>query len=80
MSSYRESLMLQGKLMGMGYDAPCTLSAVKVSLPQLNVLEYVRCEILDAPHDLPDGQYFVAFEGRMAGVRKMNGEWDECRP
>ena len=49
MTSNRETVMLAGRLSGMGYEAECTVSAVKVSLPQLNTWEYVKCDIHLAP-------------------------------
>ena len=49
--------MMAGRLKGMGYEAGCTVSAIKVSLPQLDIWEYVRCDIHFAPEDLPDGSY-----------------------
>src|SRR5450631_4391825 len=32
-----ETVMMTGRLRGMGREAECTVSAVKVSLPQLNI-------------------------------------------
>jgi hypothetical protein len=49
MNSNRETVMLAGRLSGMGNEAECTVSAVKVSLPQLNTWEYVKCDIHLAP-------------------------------
>jgi hypothetical protein len=51
------------------------VSAVKVSLPLLNVWEYVTCDIHLAPEDLPDGPYKVTFEGRTMQVKKLYGDW-----
>jgi len=44
-TSHREIVMMSGWLKGMGHEAECTVSAVKVSLPQLNISEYVNCDI-----------------------------------
>jgi hypothetical protein len=35
--------MIAGRLKGMGYEAGCTVNAVKVTLPQLKISEYVGC-------------------------------------
>jgi hypothetical protein len=48
---------------------------IKVSLPQLNIWEYVRCDIHLAPEDLPDGRYEVTFEGKTMAVKLLDGFW-----
>jgi hypothetical protein len=75
MNSNRETVMLAGRLSGMGNEAECTVSAVKVSLSRLNTWEYVKCDIHLAPESLPDGQYRVTFEGRTMQVKKQDGDW-----
>jgi len=75
MSSHRETVILKGQLEGMGVLAECTVSAVKVSLPLLNIWEYVRCSIHKAPGSLPDGHYQVTFAGRTMDVKKLGGDW-----
>ena len=60
---------------GMGYEAGCMVNAVKVSLPQLNIWEYVKCDIHLAPENLPDGLYKVTFEGRTMEVKRLDGYW-----
>ena len=74
-TSYRETVMMAGRLKGMGREAECTVSAVKVSLPQLNIWEYVRCDIHLAPENLPDGRYAVTFEGKTMEVKLLYGLW-----
>jgi len=74
-ASSREIVMMAGQLKGMGHEAVCTVSAVMVSLPQLNIAEYVKCDIHLAPLDLPDGPYQVTFEGRTMTVKKQGGDW-----
>lgn len=59
----------------MGHEAECTVSAVKVSLFQLNTWEYVKWDIHFAPENLPDGQYRVTFEGRTVHIEKQHGNW-----
>jgi hypothetical protein len=74
-TSHREIVMMSGWLKGMGHEAECTVSAVKVSLPQLNIWEYVKCDIHLAPEDLPNGVYQVTFEGITMKVKKLDGDW-----
>ncbi len=74
-TSNRETVIAAGQLKGMGHEAACTVSAVKVSLPQLNISEYVKCDIHLAPQDLPDGPYQVTFEGRTMKVKKLGADW-----
>jgi hypothetical protein len=79
-TSHRETVMMAGRLKGMGYEAECTVSAIKVSLPQLDIWEYVRCDIHFAPENLPDGLYQVSFEGRTMQVKKLDGDWLDGKP
>ena len=74
-TSHRETVMIAGRLKGMGYEAGCMVNAVKVSLPQLNIWEYVKCDIHLAPENLPDGLYKVTFEGRTMEVKRLDGDW-----
>jgi hypothetical protein len=70
-TSHRETVMMAGRLKGMGYEAGCTVNAVKVSLPHLNISEYVECDIHLAPENLPDGLYKVTFEDRTMAVNPL---------
>jgi hypothetical protein len=73
--AHREAVMMAGRLRGMGREAECTVSAVKISLPHLNIWEYVKCDIHFAPEDLPDGPYEVTFEGKTMAVKLLDGFW-----
>lgn len=73
--SHRETVMMTGRLKGMGREAECAVSAVKVSLPHLNIWEYVNCDIHLAPENLPDGRYDVTFEGKTMAVKLLDGFW-----
>jgi hypothetical protein len=75
LGSKRESILLRGWLKGMGCEVSCSLVAVKVSLPELDIWEYVRCEIYEAPSALPDGRYDVTFDGRAMDIKKLDGNW-----
>jgi hypothetical protein len=74
-SSRRESILVRGRLIGMGHNTPCLLNAIRLSLPELNVSEYVKCEVLQAPSGLPDGRYEAWFEDRNMEIRKFDGLW-----
>lgn len=75
MSSNRELVLLAGRLMGMGRDESCMISATKVSLPGTNEFAYSGLTIQNAPNDLPDGQYTLKFKGHTEAVVKSNGDW-----
>jgi len=49
--------------------------AVKVSLPKLDVWEYVKADITDAPTELPLGAYELSYEGRKMRVNKTARGW-----
>jgi hypothetical protein len=74
-TSHRETVIMTGRLKGMGREAECTVSAVKLSLPLLNIWEYVNCDIHLAPENLPDGRYDVTFEGKTMEVKLLDGFW-----
>jgi len=73
--SFREAVLVQGVLRGMNREARCMVRAVKVSLPKLDVWEYVAADVVEAPNDLPTGAYEVAFEGRKVKVHKGARGW-----
>jgi hypothetical protein len=73
--STRDVVLLQGVLKQMKSEMPCSVRAVKVCLWTLGISEYVSAEVADAPSELPDGLYQVAFEGRSMKVQKIAGHW-----
>ena len=73
--SIREAVLVPGVLTGMHLEAQCIVRAVKVSLPKLDVWEYVRADIAQAPSELPMGAYSVCFEGRKMKVNKTAQGW-----
>ena len=75
MVSIREAVLVSGTLKGMNQQVPCMVRAVKVSHPNLDILEYVRADIVQAPSELPDGAYDVSFDGRTMKVKKIAGHW-----
>ena len=74
-ASFRESLLVDGIIRWGDEQLSCTVRAVKVSIPKLDVWEYVKADIAQAPLALPDGQYEVQFEGRRMTVTKLGGSW-----
>lgn len=75
MASLREIRMWAGTLRGMGREADCLVSAVKVSLAGTGSAHYAKFQIQNPPRDLPEGQYQVTFGGQIATVQKTNGFW-----
>jgi hypothetical protein len=73
--SIRKTVRLAGTLIAEGTELPCTISAIKVSIPALDVWEYVRADVVDAPSALPDGGYELRFERRKMKTVKRNGCW-----
>jgi len=59
----------------MDLEARCTVRSVKVTLPKLDIWEYVAANVVQAPHDLPTGNYEVSFEGRKVKVYKTARGW-----
>jgi hypothetical protein len=49
--------------------------AVKVSIPRLDVSEYVKAEIAEAPTHLPEGHYELTFAGRKMKANRVAGDW-----
>jgi hypothetical protein len=60
----------------MNMEAQCSVRVVKVSLPELDVWEYVEADVVEAPDHLPTGAYEVAFEGRRVKVHKSARGWN----
>jgi hypothetical protein len=75
--SHRETVMMAGRLKGMGHEAECVVSVVKVSLPQFNNSEYIECDIHLAPENLPDGLYELTFQSRTMEVKRLDGDWQD---
>jgi len=74
-NSIREAVLLDAVLRGMNFEAHCTVRAVKVSLPSLDDWEYVSADVVQAPYELPAGDYEVWFEGRKMKVHKAAQGW-----
>jgi len=74
-ASIRETVLVHGVLHGTDVQSPCVVRAVKVSIPRLDVFEYVKAEIAEAPAELPEGHYQLVFEGRKMQVHRHSGDW-----
>ena len=72
----REKVVIAGRLVGMGREVNCTVNAEKVSLPGIIVSHFSKCNVHNAPSDLPDGEYLVIFDGGMMPFQKHHGVWE----
>jgi hypothetical protein len=59
----------------MGREAACELLATKEVLPEATRAIYSHCAIIEAPKDLPDGDYEVEFSGEVAITSLRSGAW-----
>ena len=71
----RSVVMIHGLLRGMEREAPCDMIAMKEAEPEKGPVIFSRCSVIDAPIDLPDGDYTVSFNGCVVSVRKEAGLW-----
>jgi hypothetical protein len=59
----------------MGHEAACELLATKTVVPEALRAVYSHCAIIEAPLNLPDGDYEVEFAGEVAVTRRQGGSW-----
>jgi hypothetical protein len=71
----RFAVLSKGVLRGMGREAVCELLATKTVLPEASRAVYSHCAIIEAPSDLPDGDYEVEFAGEVAVTSLRDGSW-----
>ncbi|MGB9031062.1 MAG: hypothetical protein WCC27_13155 [Acidobacteriaceae bacterium] len=71
----RSVVLIHGLLKGMGREALCDMLAMKDATPETDRPVYSQCCVIDAPLDLPDGIYAVAFNGSAVAARKEGGLW-----
>ena len=64
-----------GILKSATLQSTCVVRAIKVTIPKLDVWEYVKADVHEAPAYLPDGRYELAFEGRRMKADKLAGSW-----
>lgn len=48
---------------------------MKEALSEMSPAVYSRCSVIDAPMDLPDGDYTVAFNGYVVTAKKEGSLW-----
>lgn len=71
----RSVVLIHGLLIGMGYEVPCEMLALRESQSGSRQVAYSRCSVIDAPSQLPDGGYTVTFGGYVVAARKQAGLW-----
>lgn len=71
----RFAVLMKGTLRGMGHEAPCELIATKTVLPEATQPVYSHCAIIEAPRELPDGDYEIEFAGEIAVTKRHGGSW-----
>ncbi|HEY2860902.1 MAG TPA: hypothetical protein VGJ21_21005 [Terracidiphilus sp.] len=59
----------------MGRQTGCELLATKTVVPEASRAIYSHCAIIEAPKDLPDGDYEVEFAGEVAVTSLHRGSW-----
>lgn len=75
-SYMRFAVLMKGVLRGMGREERCELLATKSALSsEERGPVYSHCAIIEAPADMPDGQYEVEFGGEVAYTERVNGSW-----
>jgi hypothetical protein len=71
----RFAVLMTGVLRGMGHEVSCELLATKTVEAGSARPVYSHCAIIEAPADLPDGDYEVEFSDEVAVTRLHNGYW-----
>jgi hypothetical protein len=75
---------VRGVLRGMGREVECDLVAMRRSIPRTSRFrrqpdhEYTDFGVIEAPDDLPDGQYTVCIENQVLTTQKRRGLWLTC--
>ena len=59
----------------MGREAKCELLATKTVVSESTEPVYSHCAIIEAPKNLPDGDYEVEFAGEVAITSLRDGSW-----
>jgi hypothetical protein len=73
-------VLLRGYLKGMLRDAECNILARKVPVAARTTARspdytYSDCAVIDAPMDLPDGEYLIYFDHHTVAATKERGYW-----
>lgn len=74
--STRENVLIPGKLItDSGALADCLVRGIRVTIPKLNLTEYIQADVaLTSPH-LANGDYELHFDGRVMKVKNSAGHW-----
>jgi len=75
----RFAVLIKGTLRGMGREAACELLATKSVVPEASRPEYSHCAVIEAPSNLPHGDYEVEFAEEVAITRLQEGSWQVAR-
>ena len=74
-------VLVRGSLRGMGHEVECEVVAMKRTVlhppkerPQIDEV-YSDCGVLNAPQDLPDGEYTVRVGNQLFSTRRRRGLW-----
>ena len=70
-----QTVLLSGLLKRPGVIATCLVKAERTIKPQPEEWEYVKADVANAPHLLPDGDYELQFESRKVKVKKQGKRW-----
>jgi hypothetical protein len=71
----RSVVLIHGLLRGMGREVSCEMLAIRDSQSEKSPAVYSRCSVIEAPRDLPDGDYTVMFSGYTVSAKKEGGLW-----
>ena len=71
----RSVVLIRGVLQGMGRESGCEMLAMKDKHAETGECSYSRCSVIEAPADLPDGDYTVSFERCTVKVVREGGLW-----
>lgn len=69
------SVLLKGRLRGMGHDASCDVMAKRRASADKGKAIYTDLRILEAPGDFPDGDYVLHLDQTVLSVQRRRGEW-----
>jgi hypothetical protein len=70
-------IILRGLISGKGRQAECEILAWK-GAPNSGQA-YSQLRVVEAPNDLPDGDYTLQVDGVSAHTKKINGSWEMVR-
>lgn len=76
-------VLVRGELNGMGRHASCGLVAIQKTLAQPKFRRepehvYTDYGVIEAPTDLPDGEYTVRIGKQELTTKKQHGIWLTC--